>query len=118
MSRKARRTLSKNLESSYYRAAIYCRLSKEDELSGESASVKNQKGMLTEYCQANGWEIIATFADDGYTGLNQDRLGFQKLLKACEDGLVKAYGAYGACHQWSGKGKKISQPQGQRNSWS
>ena len=88
MSRKPRRTLSKNLDSSYYRAAIYCRLSKEDELSGESASVENQKGMLADYCQSNGWEVIATFADDGYTGLNQDRPGFQKLMKACDEGLV------------------------------
>lgn len=88
MSRKPRRTLSKNLDSSYYRAAIYCRLSKEDELSGESASVENQKGMLADYCKSNGWEVIATFSDDGYTGLNQDRPGFQKLLKACDDGLV------------------------------
>ena len=88
MSRKPRRTLSKNLDNSYYRAAIYCRLSKEDELLGESASVENQKGMLADYCKSNGWEVIATFADDGYTGLNQDRPDFQRLLKACEDGLV------------------------------
>ncbi len=88
MSRKARRSLSKNLDSSFYRAAIYCRLSKEDEALGESASVENQKGMLLDFCQRNGWEVVAVFADDGYTGLNQDRPDFQKLLKACDDGLV------------------------------
>ena len=88
MSRKPRKTLSKNLDSSYYRAAVYCRLSKDDALLGESASVENQKGMLTEFCQRNGWQVIAVYADDGYTGLNQDRPEFQKMLKACEDGLV------------------------------
>ena len=49
------------------RAAIYCRLSKDDELQGESASISNQRDMLTEYCKSNGWQIVGVYQDDGFT---------------------------------------------------
>ncbi len=67
-----------------YRAAIYCRLSKDDELDGESASIANQKSMLEDYCKRQGWEVVAVYQDDGYTGLNMDRPDMQKMLKAVE----------------------------------
>ena len=44
-----------------YQAAIYCRLSKDDELQGESASISNQRDMLQQYCDMNGWEVVAVF---------------------------------------------------------
>ena len=71
-----------------YRAAIYCRLSKDDELQGESASISNQREMLENYCEQQGWNVIAVYQDDGYTGLNLDRPDLQKLLKAVEMQLV------------------------------
>ena len=39
-----------------FRAAIYCRLSKDDDLDGESASIANQRDMLESYCEKQGWE--------------------------------------------------------------
>jgi len=71
-----------------YRAAIYCRLSKDDDQDGESASIANQRSMLESYCAKQGWEVVAVFQDDGYTGLNLDRPDFQRMLKAIEKGMV------------------------------
>ena len=51
-----------------FRAAIYCRLSKDDDLDGESASIANQRDMLETYCEKQGWEVVAVYQDDGYTG--------------------------------------------------
>ena len=56
-----------------FRAAIYCRLSKDDDLDGESASIANQRAMLETYCEKQGWEVVAVYQDDGYTGLNMER---------------------------------------------
>ena len=71
-----------------YRAAIYCRLSKDDDLEGESASIANQRALLEGYCEKQGWEVVAVFQDDGYTGLNLDRPDFQRMLQAIEKGLI------------------------------
>ena len=71
-----------------YRAAIYCRLSKDDDQDGESASIANQRSMLESYCAKQGWEVVAVFQDNGYTGLNLDRPDFQRMLKAIEKGMV------------------------------
>lgn len=67
-----------------YRAAIYCRLSKDDDLQGESASIANQRDMLEKYCERQGWEVTCVFQDDGYTGLNMERPDLQRMLKAIE----------------------------------
>ena len=68
-----------------WRVGIYCRLSKDDELQGESASISNQREMLTNYCKAQGFTIVDIFQDDGYTGLNMERPGLKQALKAIED---------------------------------
>ena len=66
------------------RAAIYCRLSKDDDLDGESASIANQRDMLEKYCEKQGWEVVAVYQDDGYTGLNMERPDLKRMLKAIE----------------------------------
>lgn len=66
------------------RAGIYCRLSKDDELQGESASISNQRDMLAKYCERQGWEVVDFYQDDGYTGLNMERPDLQRLLKDIE----------------------------------
>ena len=71
-----------------YRAAIYCRLSKDDELQGESASIANQRELLENYCEKQGWEVVAVYQDDGYTGLNTDRPDLKRLLKAVEKKVI------------------------------
>ena len=67
-----------------FRAAIYCRLSKDDDLDGESASIANQRDMLETYCEKQGWEVVAVYQDDGYTGLNMERPDLKRMLKAIE----------------------------------
>ena len=69
------------------RAAIYCRLSKDDDLSGPSASIQNQRELLCRYCEEQGWRVAGIFQDDGFTGLNMDRPDFQKMLGAVERGM-------------------------------
>ena len=61
--------------------ALYCRLSKDDELQGESASISNQREMLENYCEQQGWNVIAVYQDDGYTGLNLDRPDLRSLSR-------------------------------------
>ena len=66
------------------RAALYCRLSKDDDLAGESASIQNQRMLLEQYCEQEGREVVSVYQDDGYTGLNMNRPDLQRLLKAIE----------------------------------
>ena len=70
--------------------ALYERLSKDDENQGESNSISNQKLYLEEYARRNGFTNIRHYTDDGYTGKNFNRPGFQDLLSEIEDGLVGA----------------------------
>ena len=65
-------------------AAIYCRLSKDDDLQGESASIANQRDMLEKYCGQQGWEVVTVYQDDGYTGLNMERPDLKRMLAAIE----------------------------------
>ena len=67
-----------------FRAAIYCRLSKDDDQQGESASIANQRDMLETYCEKQGWEVVAGYQDDGYTGLNMERPDLKRMMKAIE----------------------------------
>ena len=64
------------------KAAIYCRLSKEDEYKiGESESIQNQKSMLIQYATEQGWEIYGIYSDDDYTGADRSRPEFNRLLE-------------------------------------
>lgn len=69
------------------RAAIYCRLSKDDDQDGPSASIQNQREMLSRYCEEQGWNVTGIFQDDGYTGLNMERPDFQRMLSLIEQGM-------------------------------
>lgn len=53
-----------------YRAAIYCRLSKDDDQSGESVSIGTQRAILEDYCRELGYPIHKVYIDDGYSGTN------------------------------------------------
>ena len=68
------------------KAAIYCRLSKDDANEGPSASIQNQEELLRGYCQEQGWNVAGVFRDDGYSGMNQNRPGFQRMLSEIEQG--------------------------------
>lgn len=70
------------------RTALYERLSKDDEQQGESNSILNQKQYLEEYAHKNGFVNIQHFTDDGYTGRNFNRPGFQEMLAEIENGKI------------------------------
>jgi DNA invertase Pin-like site-specific DNA recombinase len=59
--------------------ALYCRLSRDDELQGDSNSIKNQKAILQKYATDNGFGNIQFFVDDGYSGTTFDRPDWQRL---------------------------------------
>ena len=69
--------------------ALYERLSKDDEQQGESNSITNQKQYLEDYAIKNGYLNIRHFTDDGYTGRNFNRPGFEDLIKEIEAGNVE-----------------------------
>ena len=75
------------------KAAIYCRLSKEDEYKQEkeheSESIQNQKQLLTEYAVKNNWQIYKIFADDDYSGLYEERPAFEEMIREAEKGLFQ-----------------------------
>ena len=68
--------------------ALYPRLSHEDELQGESNSISNQKRMLETYAKQNGFSNLRWYTDDGYSGANFQRPGFQAMLADIEAGKV------------------------------
>lgn len=71
-----------------WRVGIYCRLSKDDMLNGESASISNQREIMLQYCKTQGWKVYQIYQDDGFTGLNMERPDLQRMLKDCENGLI------------------------------
>ena len=70
------------------KAALYCRLSKDDMLQGDSESIKTQKAMLTQYAKEHGFLVVEIYVDDGYSGLNFDRPSFNRMLDDIEAGKI------------------------------
>ena len=68
--------------------ALYERLSKDDEQQGESNSILNQKRFLEDFARKSGMTNIKHFTDDGYTGRNFNRPGFQAMLAEAEAGKI------------------------------
>jgi predicted site-specific integrase-resolvase len=71
-------------------AALYCRLSRDDEQDGESNSIANQKKMLQKVASEYGYKKTLFFVDDGISGTTFERNGFQKMERAISDGYVAA----------------------------
>ena len=70
--------------------ALYERLSRDDELAGDSNSIVSQKKMLEDYAKSNGYTDLVHFTDDGYSGGNFDRPGWKEMLRQIEDGSIGA----------------------------
>ena len=68
--------------------ALYERLSRDDEMQGESNSIKNQKEYLEDFAGRNGFRNIRHFTDDGVSGTTFEREGFQKMIAEVEAGNV------------------------------
>ena len=68
------------------KAAIYCRLSKEDEdKTGESESIQNQKSMLLQYAMEKGFDIYQIYSDEDYSGIDRNRPAFNSMLQAASE---------------------------------
>ena len=67
-----------------YHAALYIRLSKEDESEGPSQSVQNQESLLREFVQQHRLNVYDTYVDDGWSGTNFDRPSFQRMIADIE----------------------------------
>ena len=70
--------------------ALYCRLSRDDELAGESNSIKNQKSILSKYAKDNNFFNTRTFIDDGYSGTSFTRPAFMEMMELAESGKISA----------------------------
>ena len=68
--------------------ALYCRLSRDDGAAGDSNSIANQKKLLQKYAKEHSFGNTRYYVDDGYTGTNFNRPGFQKLLEDMDMGYV------------------------------
>ena len=68
--------------------ALYCRLSRDDGVEGDSNSISNQKKMLAKYAKENGFDNVKYYVDDGYTGTNFNRPDFQKMLDDMDMGYI------------------------------
>lgn len=69
--------------------ALYCRLSRDDELQGDSNSIKNQRAILQKYADDNGFANTSVFVDDGYSGTNFERPDWLRLVALAEDGKIE-----------------------------
>ena len=67
-----------------YHAALYIRLSKEDESEGPSQSVQNQESLLREFVQQHRLSVYDTYVDDGWSGTSFDRPDFQRMVADIE----------------------------------
>jgi len=93
-----------------YNAGIYIRLSQEDKgksYEQNSESVINQKEILRDYCQNNGFNVIGEYIDDGYSGTNFDRPGFKLMLEDIKNKkinlvIVKDLSRFGRDHVMTG----------------
>lgn len=68
------------------KAAIYCRLSKEDETrTGESESIQNQKSMLIQYAMEQEFELYQIYSDEDYSGIDRNRPAFNAMIQAASE---------------------------------
>ena len=86
-----------------YNTALYMRLSRDDENYGDSVSIETQRLVLNTYARDQGFFIVDEYVDDGWSGTNFERPGFQRMLQDIEAGkvncvLVKDLSRFGREH--------------------
>lgn len=83
-----KKTAAKQNETIIGITALYCRLSRDDGAEGESNSIANQKKLLAKYAKEHGFTNTKFYVDDGYTGTNFNRPGFQQMLEDMDMGYI------------------------------
>ena len=68
--------------------AIYCRLSRDDDLAGDSNSIIHQKDMLTRYARERNFPNVSVYSDDGWSGTNFERPDWKRLIADIEANAV------------------------------
>ncbi len=91
----------KNTEEQW--TALYCRLSCDDDLDGDSNSIRNQKMLLQKYADENRLRNVRFYVDDGYSGSNFDRPDFKRMMDDVDNGkistvIVKDMSRFGRDH--------------------
>ncbi|MBQ3590629.1 MAG: recombinase family protein [Clostridia bacterium] len=71
-----------------YNTALYMRLSRDDENYGDSVSIETQRTILRNYAEENGFVNVSEYVDDGYSGTNFQRPGFQRMMGDVESGKI------------------------------
>lgn len=71
-----------------YNTALYLRLSRDDELQGESSSITTQRSMLRLYAKEHHLNVIDEYIDDGWSGTNFERPSFQRMIEDIEAGKI------------------------------
>ena len=79
---------SKMITNKIKHTVLLSRLSREDDLQGDSESIQTQKAMLEQYASKNGFTNIIHYVDDGYSGTNFDRPDFQRLMNDIKLGKI------------------------------
>ena len=72
-------------------AYVYYRLSREEAQKSESTSISNQKKIVEAYCKQHGITILKSFVDDGWSGGNFERPGFQRMISDIEQQRIKTW---------------------------
>lgn len=99
-----------------YNTALYLRLSRDDELQGESNSISTQRMMLRRHAEQNHFKIVDEYVDDGFSGTNFDRPGFKRMIEDIEAGkincvVVKDLSRFGRDYLQAGMYTEIIFPQ-------
>ncbi|MDD5856939.1 MAG: recombinase family protein [bacterium] len=81
---------SNNKKSRDVTAFLYERLSRDDNLEGESYSIGNQKKLLTKVAKEKGYTNLVHFLDDDISGVTMDRPGFVEMIRQLEEGRAAA----------------------------
>ena len=71
-----------------YNTALYLRLSRDDELQGDSSSIQTQRMMLRQYASEHGLTVVDEYVDDGWSGTNFNRPDFQRMINDIEEGKI------------------------------
>jgi DNA invertase Pin-like site-specific DNA recombinase len=75
-------------EQRIYKAGLYLRLSKDDDVQGESNSIGTQRALLEQYCAEHGIQVIEEYCDDGWSGMNFERPNFQRMIADVLSGRI------------------------------
>jgi DNA invertase Pin-like site-specific DNA recombinase len=70
--------------------ALYLRLSRDDDIAGESNSISSQRTLLTDYANKHGFTKVREFIDDGVSGVTFNRDGFKEMLNLIETDQVSS----------------------------